>query len=214
MKINSPIRIYKILVFLITSLLCSSMGLAQQVKDDEVFKNKDDLEAHSISIYGEDNLFYQAGDNAYTFGGRLDLSAGFFGFYYKVGLGVNPEGKLYGHIPLGLEVGAIIVASSWRYTNVYYLWVPALLCAIVPEGVTARIWTKNHYNLKLYLSPWGSELNISKENFTLVSGEFGVQANVINKHRYNLSCYAGAKVLYKHFQPAATVGATIGILLH
>lgn len=173
-----------------------------------------DRELSSISIYGENHMFFQNGDYAYNFGARLDLQAGIFGFYYKIGLGGNPNGKVYMHVPLGVEVGLVIAAYGITGGgNSYYLLIPAVLCAVVPEGVTLRFWQRNNVNLKFYCSPWGSELNISPENFTLVSGEFGLQGNLINHHRYNVSCYAGTKVLYKHLQPAATIGATVGILL-
>jgi len=180
---------------------------------EEIGSNEMDLEKHIISYYGENFLFLEKGDFAYNFGTRLDLQAGIFGFYYKLGLGVNPSGKLYGHIPLGLEAGGVLLVLAFTGNDSYYLILPAVLCAIVPEGVTARVWTKKNFNLKLYLSPWGSELNFSKEHFTLVSGEFGLQANIINKHRFNLSCYAGTKVIYKQFQPVAAIGATVGILI-
>ncbi len=165
----------------------------------------------NLSLYGENVLFYKTGDNAYTFGARLDLSLGRVGFYYKLGVGGNPYGRPYVHLPLGAQVGAYIAVYALQ--SHFYLLFPALLCTVVPEGVNFRIWEKNKTTFKLYLSPWSSELNLSKEHFTLISGECGLQTTFFNHRKYNVSCYGGTKVLYKNFQPALVIGATVGILL-
>lgn len=197
------------------SVLCLSSKLhAQQLEDLYDITSEYETDLHVFSLYGENHLFPNAGNYAYNFGTRLDLQAGRVGFYYKIGLGGRPDGKLYMHIPLGLQVGIVIAGVGFRNGNAATaLLIPALLCAIVPEGITVRLWQRNNFNLKVYCSPWGSELNFSKEHFTLISGEAGIQGTIISKDRYNVSCYAGAKVIYKNLQPAGTIGATVGILL-
>jgi hypothetical protein len=169
-------------------------------------------EAQTISFYGENNIYTKTGDFSYTFGGRLDFNSNIIGFYYKFGLGGNPQGTMCGHLPLGLEVG-IGLALLGYYNGNYFLLLPAIICAIIPEGITAKFWQRDKYNLKFYLSPWGSEINLYKEAYTLVSGECGIQGNIFAHKAIYMSCYAGAKTLYKGFRPAVTLGATVGFVL-
>jgi hypothetical protein len=170
-------------------------------------------EAQIISFYGENNIYPKSGDFSYTFGARLDFNSDIIGFYYKFGIGANPEGNMCGHLPLGLEAGIGLGLLAY-YNGNYLLLLPAIICAIIPEGITAKFWKRDKYNLKFYLSPWGSEINLYKEDaYSLVSGECGIQGSIFAHKSISMSCYAGAKTLYKGFRPAVTMGATVGFVL-
>jgi hypothetical protein len=212
MKFYQPASFKVTILFFVFYLSALFAQAQQKTEEDKQFEYDYDREIHTLSLYGENNLFLQSNTSAYNFGARLDINSEVFGLYYKLGAGVNSEGKIYGHVPLGLGVGTVIASYTLSYNN-YGLILPAIVCALVPEGVTFRFWKRNNYDMKIYVAPLGAELNMFKESPILLSGEFGLQANVINKHKYNLSCYVGGKAIYKHFQPAATVGATIGFLL-
>src|SRR4051812_1626674 len=103
MAISQFTRYLKILI-LFSLFSFSSFSLFAQdyyEEDDKEINDEYYRSLPTISYYGENNFFVKKGTFAYNFGLRLDIQKEIFGFYYKLGAGVNPEGKLYGHIPLG-----------------------------------------------------------------------------------------------------------------
>lgn len=208
------LSVTRILTVLLISFSLISTNVNGQDNAEEKQVDYDyNQELPSLSLYGEHNLYWQTGNPSFSGGVRFDINTEVIGFYYKIGAGTTPEGKACLHVPGGLHA-AIVVATylNLGYYSNNYSAIPIILCALIPEGVTVKIWKRENYNLKIYASPWSADIGLSEKS-NRITGELGFQGSMFNRKKLNVSCYAGTKFIYKHFQPAFTVGATLGILI-
>jgi hypothetical protein len=99
-----------------------------------------------------------------------------FGLVYKYGFGVDPYGKVSGHINPGILVLALFIPYS-----VDAIFASALIC----EGVSYHFRPMENLEFAPYVSPLGAEINLPGEKEFVLSLNSGMKLNFLNTTKLN-----------------------------
>lgn len=154
----------KFRLFLTILLLFASLTTVAQYKGDV-----------RIGIYGQTTVTEHEMVEQYGIMGEYFVLNN-FSLVYKYGFGVDPYGKVSGHINPG-----ILLFALWIPYSVDALFATILIC----EGVSYHYSPVDNLEIAPYLNPLGAEINLPGEKDFVFSLNSGVKMNFLNTGKLN-----------------------------